>query len=210
MPEVSLMPEQCEFLTSTSPIVGYVGGIGAGKSFVSCIKAARNASMGRAQLMIGLTFSQAKDVLLTTMEKVLGLFKFIEGYHYKINRSELNITFMTGGIIYIRSAEIGDRLRGYTVSDAYIDEAAYLKNRVVFDILLGRLRESHDGQIHLTTSPNGFNWVYDIVQSEECQFLKVSTFKNPFLPEQYIKNMIKQYSSKFIQQELYADFVLNP
>jgi len=207
MSDIALLPEQIEFITAEDPIVQYVGGIGAGKSFIVCIKAVKNALRGRNQLLVGLTYSAARDVLLTTLLKVLDLYGIKEGRHYRLNKSEMNITFVGGGKIYIRSAEIGDKLRGLNISDAYIDEAAYMKDDKIFNIILGRLRESDDGQLHISTSPNGFNWIYDLSLMEDVRTIKVSTFKNSFLPDQYIKNMLKQYSATFIRQELYADFV---
>lgn len=204
---MDLMPEQHQFLTSTKPIIGYFGGIGSGKSFIACVKAVKNALAGRNQLMVGLTFSHARDVLLQAIKIVLDEFNLVDGKHYKINKSNLEVNFISGAKIYIKSAEIGDKLRGYNVSDCFIDEVAYLRDDEVFRILLGRMRESNDGQMHLTSSPRGFNFAYDIAMSDDCDYIKVSTFKNPFLPDNYIKNMMKQYTSTFIQQELYADFI---
>jgi predicted phage terminase large subunit-like protein len=157
--------------------------------------------------MVGLTYSACRDVLLTTLITVLNLYGLKINIHYTINKSELNISFLSGGKILIRSAEIGNKLRGLNISDAYIDEAAYLKDDSIFNIILGRLREYSDGQLHISTSPAGFNWVYDLTQKTDVHTIKVSTFKNSFLPDQYIKNMLKQYSATFISQELYADFV---
>jgi len=205
--QLMLMPEQESFILSNKPIIAYIGGIGAGKSWIACVKAVKNALGGRNQLMVGLTFSHARDVLLDTLKKVLDLFGLIDGGHYKINKSNLEIQIINNTKIYIKSAEIGDKLRGYNVADVYIDESAYLKDDTVFRILLGRMREVNDAQLHLTTSPRGYNWVYDIAQQDDCDYIKVSTFKNPFLPDNYIKNMLKQYTRTYIQQELYADFV---
>jgi predicted phage terminase large subunit-like protein len=207
MADIALLPEQIEFITAKDPIIQYVGGLGAGKSFIVCIKALKNALGGRSQLMVGLTYSAARDVLLTTLIKVLDLYGLRENIHYKLNKSELNVSFKGGGKILIRSAEIGNKLRGLNISDAYIDEAAYLKDDKIFQIILGRLRECEDGQLHISTSANGFNWVYDLTLMDDVKTIKVSTFKNSFLPDQYIKNMLKQYSATFIRQELYADFV---
>lgn len=156
--------------------------------------------------MVGLTFSHARDVILTTFIKVLNMHNLIENIHYKINKSQLEIEILGKTKIYIKSIELGEKLRGYSVSDVFIDEAAY-SNIDIFNILLGRIRESQDSQIHLITSPHGFNYVYDLTRRDDCEYIKVSTFKNPFLPKQYLKNMLNSYSSKFIQQELYADFV---
>ncbi len=202
-----LLPEQERFIYSNKPIVAYYGGLGSGKTYISCVKAIMNVLRKRTQLMIGLTYSSCRDVILTTMIKVLDKMGLIENKHYKINKSQLDITFISGYKILIRSAEIGNKLRGLTVSDIFIDEFCYHKSIEVYLILLGRLRESSDGQMFLTSSPRGFNFSYDIAVSPNCEYIQVSTFKNTFLPDQYIKNMIKQYSSKFISQELYGEFV---
>jgi len=205
--DIPLLPEQIEFITSHQPIVQYVAGIGAGKTFVACIKATQNALVGRYELMLGLTYSAARDVIFETLLKVFDIFGLKERYHYTINKSELNISFIGGGKILIRSAEVGNRLRGLNISDAFIDEAGYLKDRDVFDIVLGRLRDRADGQLYITTSPCGFNYIYDLSTQPDVKTIKVSTFKNSFLPDRYIQTLLKQYSASFIQQELYAEFV---
>lgn len=204
---IPLLPEQIEFITSDHPIVQYVAGIGAGKTFVACIKATQNALNGRYELMLGLTYSAARDVIFITLLKVFDLFGLKEKTHYTINKSELNISFIGGGKILIRSAEVGNKLRGLNISDAFIDEASYLKYKDVFDIVLGRLRDRDDGQLYITTSPCGFNYIYDLSLQPDVKTIKVSTFKNSFLPDRYIKTLLSQYSSAFIQQELYADFI---
>ncbi len=204
---MKVLPEQRRFLLSKAPLIIYLGGIGAGKTFIACIKAIAAASKGRKQLILGLTHTQARDVILETLEEVFVLFGMIEGKHYKIDRSRLNVKIFGGSVIYIRSLNQANNLRGMKIADAYIDEAAYHKDQEVFNILLGRMREVEDGQMHLTTSPAGFNWVFDIHTSAGAEFIKCSTFANSFLPERYIKNMIRQYGSQFIRQELYADFV---
>jgi predicted phage terminase large subunit-like protein len=204
---IPLLPEQIDFITSKNPIVQYVAGIGAGKTFVACIKATQNALGGRYELMLGLTYSAARDVIFDTLLKVFDLFGLIANRHYTVNKSELNISFIGGGKILIRSAEVGNRLRGLNISDAFIDEAGYLKDKDVFDIVLGRLRDRDDGQLYITTSPCGFNYIYDLSLRSDVTTIKVSTFKNSFLPDRYIKTLLSQYSSTFIQQELYAEFV---
>jgi PBSX family phage terminase large subunit len=203
---IDLMDEQALFMTSTKPIITYIGGIGAGKSFIACIKAVKNALNGRNQMMVGLTFSHARDVLLTTLMKVLELYNLTPD-HYTLNKSQLEIGILGRATIYIKSAELGEKLRGYTVSDIFIDEAAYHKDKSIFDILLGRMREVEDGQMHLTTSPRSFNWCYELIKNDDVEYISVSTFRNPFLPKRYIENMMKQYSSSFIRQELYAEFI---
>jgi predicted phage terminase large subunit-like protein len=146
-------------------------------------------------------------VLFDTIYEMLISFGFKEGLQFKANRSELEIKIRGKAKIYVKSAQIGDRLRGYTVADVYIDEGAYLKDNSVYEILLGRIREVSDPQIHITTTPNGYNWVYELCQKDTTELIKVSTFKNPFLSDQFIKNMLKQYTSQFIEQELNAEFV---
>ncbi len=203
---IELLPEQQEFMASKYAIVIYVGGIRAGKTYVACVKALQNACQGRTQLMIGLTYSQCRDVILDTLLKVMDVFEFVEGKDWKLNKNEMCLVVM-GTKIYIRSAQLGDNLRGIEVSDTFIDEGAYHKNDSMFTVALGRMSESDDGQMYITTSPCGFNWIYDKTLQNDSHTIKVSTFKNSFIPTNYIKNMLTQYTSKMIQQELYADFV---
>jgi len=204
--DVELMEEQTRFMQSDKPIVAYIGGIGSGKTYIACIKAVKNALVGRNQLMVGLTFPHARDVIYATLKRVLMLYGLKEGCHWSCNKTNLEFILFGKTMIFVKSAELGDKLRGYTVSDIFIDEASYADIEL-FNILLGRMREVEDGQIHLTTSPLGFNWVFDLTNSSDCEYIKVSTFKNPFLPKRYIRNMLKQYSSTFIRQELYGDFI---
>jgi len=198
--------KQQEFLESTKRYVIFRGGIGAGKTRILCYKAIMNAMRGRKQLCVANTFTQLRDVVLATFVESLPLFGLVQKKHYTINRSDMDI-IINGVYIHLRSAEQEEKLRGLNVHDVLIDEARNIKTNNLFLILIGRLRNSTDGQVFICTTPHGKDWVWNISQDTDCHLITQKTDENPFIPDQYIADLRSKYSTRFASQELDAQII---
>lgn len=77
---------------------------------------------------------------------------------------ESTFNLINGSKIVIRSAEAGaDSIRGMTVKGCIIDECAFVDQEVYTQGVLPALSVNR-GFCYLFTTPNGFNWVYDLNQ----------------------------------------------
>lgn len=113
-------------------------------------------------------------------------------------------------IVEVKTAEHPDRLRGASLDNVWMDEAA-MYDKEAYTILLGRILDVQ-GVMLLTTTPRGMNWLYDeIYQRAEKDprigIVSCVTTDNPHLPQEDIEHLRGQYSVQFAKQELGAEFV---
>lgn len=66
----------------------------------------------------------------------------------------------TGSVLSLRSSEQGDTLRGRKAHKIYVDEAAFIAESIIVEILLPMITQTN-GSMVLTSTPNGRNWFYD-------------------------------------------------
>ena len=66
----------------------------------------------------------------------------------------------TNSILEFASSEQGDTLRGDTVNTLRIDEAAFMSKSFITEVLLPMIMRT-DGNVVMTSTPNGRNWWYD-------------------------------------------------
>jgi len=156
--------------------------------------------------MVSSTYSQLRDSVLATFVEVLPLFGLVEDVDYTINKSDMDLC-LRGTMIHMRSAEIGNKLRGINCHDVLIDEARNMRNDSVFLILIGRMRMSEDGQCLLCTTPRGKDWVYKLGLDATCELITQKTEENPFLPRKYIEDLRRKYTSQYAKQELDAEVI---
>lgn len=113
-------------------------------------------------------------------------------------------------IIEIKTAEHPDRLRGASLDNCWMDEAA-MYDKEAYRILLGRILDVQ-GRLLMTTTPRGMNWIYQEVYAKaekdtRIGLIKCVTSDNPHLEKDDIEHLRGQYSVQFAKQELGAEFV---
>jgi hypothetical protein len=127
-----------------------------------------------------------------------------------VNHSTFEVTLLRGERIYFRSATEPDNFRGVSAAWLWGDEVAFW-SREAFDVALGRLVAT-GGPAFFTTTPNGFNFVYDIYAStrperEDHGFHRWTSFDNPGADHAYLRAMQAQMSDDLAGQEIYAEFL---
>lgn len=210
------------FINSTTRGTIYLGGVGSGKTLTTCRKALIKAVDGRRSCIVSFSYPNLRDTVLFTLKKV------VESMRYEsiadINKTEMTCRIKKGEIL-MRSGDEPDRLRGLSIDDFYIDEARQLRNREVFDIMIGRIRESEDAQWHISTTTRGRDWVHDIIRdaglldqinvssyarNDDLTVIRQSTLdavEYGFIPSAYYNELKNSYTTEFSRQELEADFV---
>ncbi len=135
----------------------------------------------------------------------------------KHNKSEHLIYLINGSTIIYLSGDNQrniDRIRGLNLGAAYGDEIA-LSPSYVWKIIVGRLRDPRGSRrAWLTTTPKGFNWVYDwfvekkhTTDPDEYEWFGGSSLDNPYTPQDYKDSLESTYSGAFYKQELLGEFV---
>ena len=211
------LPGQYRFLHSRAQYAGLFGGIGSGKSHAGCfwamLKALRNP---RALGLIGAnSYRQLEDATLRTFRAHL------EGYGvpYRYLASDARFRLGNGAEILCRSLENYDALRGVELGWFYLDELRDTRLEA-WRVVQGRLRgqdvDAREGRV--TSSPNGFNWIYDEFVRRASAPLEprergryeaffARTRDNYHLPEDYVAALLGSYDPLLAAQELDGRFI---
>lgn len=209
MSRLELLPQQLEIMESRATLSVYLGGLAAGKTFVSVVWAVSRAIRGRRVLVLMPTFSMCRSVWLKSFEEIAERMGMRPLVHYTTNLSMIDIQFVGSGSIMIRSAEACERIRGVNADDGAIDEFGSLATDEPYKILVGRLRRSKDGQILLTGTPTGYAWARQICETPGAKVVRLSSLGNGYLPTSYLNNMITTYGigTAFYRQEIMGEFI---
>lgn len=210
MSDVELSSSQMEFMTSDADYTLFAGGLGSGKTFTGALWAASMTQLypDVNGIITANSFKQLRRATLVEFFKILDLMG-IE-YDYKEQRAEVH--FKAGkGIIYLFSAENYDDMRGPEAGWAWSDECAFYKKEA-FDVLMGRLRDPEAPCVWKgTTTPNGFNWLYNVFVEEPLPNSKVIRSKTTDnivnLSQKYYDTLSTQYDNRLARQELEGEFV---
>jgi phage terminase large subunit len=93
-----------------------------------------------------------------------------------------------------------------------MDEAAFSPYEA-WRIGLGRVRlPGFRRMMLLGTTPKGYNWIYELFADRKTRrpgyvLLKAASYENPWLDEDYIAEMYRDYGETLFQQEVEGDFV---
>jgi PBSX family phage terminase large subunit len=129
-----------------------------------------------------------------------------------VNKSELTITFINGSIIYFRSAEREDNLRGNTLDYLVVDEAAYIRDTVWNQVLRATVLVKGKKILFLST-PRGRNWFYEMaLRGDSEDYIQYKTFKgssfdSPFITEQELLEAKMSLPDSIYRQEILAEFL---
>ena len=199
-----LMPKQDRFIFSECKYPAFVAGLGSGKTWAGCIKALIKAGAGEDGVIVAPTYTMLRDVTQRTFFEIL----HSHNQEYEFNKTE-GVLHYKGATIFFRSGDKPDRLRGININWAYLDEAALMREEV-WKIIIGRLRVGEKPQAWITTTPAGFNWVYDYWVSRESDSYEIihsSSHENIHLPEEYLGDLVDTYTGEYAKQEIEGDFV---
>ena len=205
--ELEFLPHQYQFLTSQKKYAAIVASIGAGKTYAGSAWILEQAYK-HPKALGGIFANTYKQLLNSTLSC---LFNFLDDldipFNYNQNKSKL---YIRGSEILCMSAENHDVLRGVELGYAWVDEAAFMKEKF-WDVLVGRLRDKHGSlQIRITTSPFGYNWIYNNFagdrKTKDHEMFTATIDDNPYLPPDYVQSLKDSYDPKLAEQELYGKF----
>ena len=202
---------QNKFIRTTEKFPLLCGGYGSGKTVSLCLKAL--AELGRNPnktiLLAEPVYPMIKDVLQPTLESILDDLKF--KYTYKASENKYKIFWKNGaGYIILRSAENWRRWAGLNLCAFGIDEAALLKDDSAWKMGMSRLRDGHHLTGFITTTPEGFNWVWEYWKQkpkEDYQLIKAKTTDNKFLPDEFVDTLRENYDDRLVDAYIYGNFV---
>jgi phage FluMu gp28-like protein len=181
----------------------------AGKSFTAMNLLLKWAleDNGSISMWVSPVYSQSKKVFTELTNTIAGT-----GLTKSVNKSELTITFINGSVIYFRSGEREDTLRGYTLTYLVIDEAAYIKDEVWNTVLRPTVLVQGKKVLFIST-PKGRNWFYNLAMrgmSDEYTQYKTfyaTSFDTPYITEEELVEAKMSLPETIYKQEILAEFI---
>jgi len=198
---------QTEFHRNPAKYCAFIGGVGSGKTFAGFAEGMKYAVLhaGSRGMVVSPTYPMLKDAILPFLETRLPRYLIRE-----FNKQDKRLVIFNGSVIYFRSADKPDRLRGPNLAWFWIDEAA-LCAYATWKIMLARLRqEGFPLRGWITTTPKGRNWVYQVFienASPQHAVIRATSYDNPYLPSDFVEDLKHTYDDKFFRQEVLAEFV---
>jgi len=209
--------DQSQFTANTSHrFHNFTSGVGAGKTVAGIIRMLANVQAwnpGETGMIVAPNSIALKNVILPELSK----WGILDAWDYKgPQSSEPGLHAPNGTRVLLESANNDrkiERLRGPTLAWFWMDEAAIIP-RKAWDILTGRLRTGQYRNAWITTTPRGFNWVYDTFHPESDDqldsvnnVLGVPSYANPHLPIDYRRDILGEWTGHFRSQEVEGAFV---
>lgn len=213
--DVALTEPQEDFCFSDAPFPAIVGGLGSGKSragtFRLLLKMIETPGANGAYYMP--TYDLLKLRGMPGLEDdliSLGLF-------YTINKSNYSINVLGLGFVIFRSYDNPNRIIAYEVAHSIVDELDTLpidKAAEVWRKITERNRQDVGvpNTIGCVTTPDqglsGYvyqKWVEQ--RSEGYELIKAPTDSNPFIPDDYVENIRKNYDEKLAEMYISGEFV---
>ncbi len=240
---LSLNYPQHEFYSMDKPFRAFVGGYRSGKTFLGCVRLCILA-LEYPSIRLGYfapTYPQVRDIFYETISDVAELM----GMEVDIKTTDKEVTLIYHGqahaVIKCRSMEKPQTIVGFNINHALIDEIDCMKKDKAdqaWKKIVARLSSSgfdeqriydeemnsdlviealNDNTVDFTTTPEGFNWVYDffVKQLKDDDSLKkyygivhASTKQNAAnLPEDYIDKLYATYPSNLVDAYVDGKFV---
>jgi len=222
--------EQDRFLWADKRYMGYISGVGAGKTFAGIIRTylnMQNWNPGEMGAIVAPTRQMVVNVIIPEMRD-MGLIGDNCPWEYKSAYSdEPGLHSENGSRALILSADNTkaiERLRGLNLAWVWMDEEAVIDSRAR-EIAMQRLRTGEYRNLYITTTPKGKNHTYDffvgnvdpdkdnygeatVYETEDrVAIVGVPTSANPHTPEDYKEAMESDLPDALRAQEVQGEFV---
>ena len=214
--EKNYFPHQWDFLVNKpkARIKAMVGGFGSGKTHCLlvntflCMVNKKNPRTGKSNgLILYPTYSLADEVFVQPFREMLE--RNDVWYEYNIASHKFRTVF---GDIKIYVTNQSHKIVGSSYTYCGVDEIdieAFAHAERSINKALGRLRGCEDAELYITTTPEGYHFVYDyMVQkaSPNKYLVHGKTTDNPYLPKSYIESLKQNYDDNLLKAYLEGQF----
>ncbi len=204
---IGLHQAQADFRRSDAIYRGFVGGRGAGKSWVGAYDLLRRAKPKRTYLVGSPTGTILGDTTFPTFEalaKDLGVWRSVRTSPWP------TVSLAQGIKVRFRTAEDPEKMRGPNLSGIWLDEAS-LMAREAYEICIASLREAGEqGWLSATFTPKGCtHWTYEVFGKgrPNTALFQARTGDNPFNPAGFEATLAAEYAPRRARQELGGEFL---
>lgn len=208
--QLNLTKSQSEFFFSNKKFCWYRAGVGAGKTTVGSVWSYTKSvnepwALG---LFAANTYRQLHNVMLPSAFR---LFDDI-GVEYSYNQQKGWLQIDRSRVLCVSLDNYDIALRGVEIGWAWVDELRD-SSKAAWDVLIGRLRDrkAENLEIRVTSTPNGFDWMYELFSGvgKGDDYIEVygNGFENLHLPKGYLESLKGSYDPKMYDQEVMGLYV---
>ncbi len=184
-----------------------------GKTEAAAIDAATMAVVapGSVQMVVSPTYDQSRLIFDYVERLLLGCRKTRR--YAKVVRTPYPRLTIFGSLIMARTAdEDGRNLRGHSADRVIVDEAAYVRDTVIHEVI-GPMLADRNGMLVLVSTPFGKNHFYrSFVRGQDAQQSRYASFcfpstANPHISAEYIEEQRREISPRQFAVEYEARFI---
>lgn len=126
----------------------------------------------------------------------------------QINKSFLEIEWLTGSTTFFKGSDNYDSLRGETLDGVTLDECGVMHEAVWSEIVRPMLAV-RSGWADFIGTPKGKNWFYDLYNTNDPDFDKyhATSVDSPFFSEEEFNKIKANTSERTFRQEYLAEFL---
>ncbi len=211
-------PTQREWLVCDAQIKVASCGRRWGKTEAAAVDAITFAitSPGSVQIIVAPTYDQSR-LIFSSIER-LAMTSEVTRTLAKITRTPYPKLNLTGSIIMARTAdEDGRNLRGHSADRVIVDEAAYVRDSVVTEVISPMLAD-RNGRLVMISTPFGKNHFYRAFmkgadsrksksESLGCASFCFPSWTNPHISREYIERQRAEISPRQFSVEYEAQFI---
>lgn len=144
--------------------------------------------------------------ILTPLEKA-GLVKSATA-----SKGDIKIELLNDTVIEFKSILAKDTLRGQTLDYLILDEAAFMDEETIDEVLLPMILTKPKAKVLVTTTPKGKNWVYKwfsrgLEGNKKYKSIRFTSKDNPLADIEAIEGWKVSMPTKRFEQEILAEFV---
>lgn len=206
------LPTQAKYLEAREKYIGYVGGVGCGKTVITLANGIllNLEYPGNRGVIDSPTFPKLKDDVVPVLREIIPP-DLLDGGSWKSawHGTDHNLRFANGSVINCRSPDHPDKIRGPTIGWFAMTEAG-MRPMEYFDAYRGRLRRSGVRLCGMVDSnpESQAHWMHKkfVEKSDEdsintYRLFQASSYENIYNPDGYIQDLEKfsgEWREKFL------------
>lgn len=211
-----LLPAQKDFCEdSTTKILGFVAGFGAGKTRALCAKAVLMCiqNPGKVGAVFEPTNILLRDVWMRSFDEYLEEYNIEHDFRVS-PQPEYTIHGPNGSTVLLcRATETWNRIRGQNLAFCLVDEidtSPHETSRKAVEMFLARLRGGTKPQLAMASTPEGYKILYQLFVEEsdkpDRKLIRAKTTDNPYLPDGFVDSLYANYEANLIASYINGEF----
>lgn len=212
------LPKQQGFLEAPEKFLGYVGGLGSGKTVIISANSILLSTEypGNRGVIASPSAPKLRDDVIPVFKEVCPEDILLGGrWDRAFHGTNLDLTFINGSIINFRAPDDADKIRGPTLGFFALDEAGMMPVEI-WNAYRGRLRKPEVRLCGMVASnpESEAHWLYSkFIEQEDAtplntyRLFQAPSTENFYLPEEYIEDLQKyppEWREKYLEGKFTA------